>query len=44
MFDAIDDSKGKVFKDLILKLQKDSEILSLTELIDKVLDETGIRI
>ena len=43
MFDAINDSKGQTFKDIILKLQKDSEILSLTELIDKILDETGIK-
>ena len=43
MFDAIDDAKGKVFKDIILKLQKDSELLSLTELIDKVLDETKMK-
>lgn len=43
MFDAIDDSKGMAFKNIILKLQKDSEILSLTELVDKVLDETGIK-
>ena len=43
MFDAINDSKGNTFKDIILKLQKDREILSLTELIDKVLDETKIK-
>jgi DNA helicase-2/ATP-dependent DNA helicase PcrA len=43
MFDAINDSKGNAFKDIILKLQKDREILSLTELIDKVLDETKIK-
>ena len=43
MFDAIDDAKGQVFKEIILKLQKDSEILSLTELIDKVLDVSGMK-
>ena len=43
MFDAIDDSKGGSFKDIILKLQKDSEIMTITELIDKILDETGMR-
>ena len=43
MFDAIDDAKGQAFKEIILKLQKDSEILSLTELIDKVLDVSGMK-
>ena len=43
MFDAIDDSKGKVFKDIIIKLQKDSQNLSLTELVDKVLDESKMK-
>ena len=43
MFDAIDDSKGLVFKNIILKLQKDSEIMTITELIDKILDESGMR-
>ena len=43
MFDAIDDNKGNSFKEIILKLQKDSEVLSLTELIDKVLNETKIK-
>lgn len=40
MFDAIDDKKGMPFKELILKLQKDSENLSLTELVDKILEES----
>lgn len=40
MFDAIEDSKGLVFKELILKLQKDAENLSLTELIDKILKDS----
>ena len=43
MFDAIDDNKGSQFKNIILKLQKDSENLSLTELVDKVLNETGMK-
>ena len=43
MFDAIDDSKGLAFKNIILKLQKDSEIMTITELIDKILDESGMR-
>ena len=43
MFDAIDDNKGTQFKNIIFKLQKDSENLSLTELVDKVLNETGMK-
>ena len=43
MFDAIDDNKGNSFKEIILKLQKDSEVLSLSELVDKVLNETKIK-
>lgn len=43
MFGAIDDNKGTQFKNIILKLQKDSENLSLTELVDKVLNETGMK-
>lgn len=42
LFDAIDDKKGLEFKNLILKLKEDSENLSLTELIDKVLDKSGM--
>jgi len=40
MFDAITDSKGLQFKEIILKLQHDMENLSLTELIDKILKES----
>lgn len=43
MFDAINDAKGNTFKDIIIKLRKDSEVLSITELVDKVLDESGIK-
>lgn len=43
MYEAIDDAKGMQFKNIIDKLRKDSENLSLTELIDKVLDETGMK-
>ena len=43
LFDAIDGGKEQPFKDLILSLKKVSETVSLTELIDKVLDASGIR-
>lgn len=43
LFDAIDGGKEQIFKDLILSLKKVSETVSLTELIDKVLDASGIR-
>ena len=43
LFDAIDGCKEQSFKDLILSLKKVSETVSLTELIDKVLDASGIR-
>ena len=43
MFDAIEKGKELEFKELILELQKDSESLSLTELIDHVLDKSGMR-
>ena len=43
MFDAIEKGKELEFKNLILELQKDSESLSLTELIDDILDKSGMR-
>ena len=44
LFEAItDDKKQKEFKELIKKLQEVSEHITLTELIDKVLDSTGIK-
>ena len=44
LFEAItDDKKQLEFKNLILKLQEVSKNITLTELIDKVLDSTGIK-
>ena len=43
MFEAIDSGKELEFKNLILELRKDSQSLSLTELIDDILDKSGIR-
>ncbi len=43
MFDAISKGKELDFKNLILELTKDSESLSLTELIDDILEKTGMK-
>ena len=43
LFDAIDSGKELEFKNLILQLKELSKDLTLTELVDKVLDVTGIR-
>lgn len=43
MFNAIDSGKELKFKELINKLKQESESLSLTELVDRVLDETGLK-
>ena len=43
MFEAIESGKELEFKNLILELRKDSQSLSLTELIDDILDKSGIR-
>ncbi|HHW69172.1 MAG TPA: UvrD-helicase domain-containing protein [Tenericutes bacterium] len=43
MYDAIDSGKELEFKKLIMELKKESESLSLTELVEKVLEKTGIR-
>ena len=43
MFDAIESGKELEFKKLILELIKDSEEMSLTELVDDILDKTGIK-
>ena len=43
LFEAITDGKEAKFKDLIISLQKISESVTLTELIDKVLDATGMK-
>lgn len=42
MFDAIESGKEYEFKKIILELQKESESLSLTELIDLVLERSGM--
>ena len=43
IFNVIESGKELEFKKLILKLQEASEELSLTELVDLVLNETGIK-
>jgi DNA helicase-2/ATP-dependent DNA helicase PcrA len=43
MFDAITKGSELDFKNLILELTRDSESLSLTELIDDILDKSGIK-
>lgn len=43
MFEAISSSKEMSFKHLILELQKDSESLSLTELVDDILEKSGMK-
>ena len=43
LFNTIDSGKELEFKKLILEFQQMSEELSLTELVDLVLDKTGIR-
>ncbi len=43
MFQAINKGKEQIFKELILHLTAESENITLTELIDLILEETGIR-
>ena len=43
VFSVIESGKELVFKNLILGLKEKSESLSLTELVDLILDESGIR-
>ncbi len=43
MFEAIEKGKELEFKKIVLELIEDSEKLSLTDLIDDVLDKTGMR-
>ena len=43
MFEAISSGKEQEFKDLIIELTNDAEKLSLTELIDAVLEKTKIK-
>ena len=43
LFDAISDGKALTYKNLILEFQKEAEHLSLTELVDLVLDKSGLK-
>jgi len=43
MFDALSSKKELEFKNIILDLVKSSETMSLTELIDEVLEKTGLK-
>ncbi len=43
MFDAITSGKELTFKKLILDLKKESENLSLTELVDAILEKSGMK-
>lgn len=43
MFQAISKGKEQLFKELILHLTQESENLTLTELIELILEETGIK-
>ena len=43
LFEAITDGKEAVFKDLIIKLQEQCENLSLTEMVDLVLEKSGLK-
>ena len=43
LFDTISEGKELNFKNLILKMQEESENLSLTELVDLVLNESGLK-
>ena len=43
MFDAIDSGKELEFKKLIIELTEDAKSLSLSELIDDILDKSGMR-
>ena len=43
IYNIIDSGKELKFKELIEKLKQDSEALSLTELVDKVLEESGLK-
>ena len=43
MFEAIDSGKELIFKQIILDLQKSCQNLSLTEMVDQVLEKSGIR-
>ena len=43
MFEAIESGKEQNFKDLITTLQEDAKSLSLTELVEDVLNKSGLR-
>ena len=43
LFDAIESGKELVFKELILDLQKQCESLSLTEMVDLILNKSGLK-
>lgn len=43
MFDAIDSGKELIFKNIINELQKAKDSLSLTELVDLVLEKSGMK-
>ena len=43
LFDAISDGKELVFKNLILKMKEECENLTLTEMVDLVLNESGMK-
>ena len=43
LFDSIESGKELIFKQIIEKIKKKSENCSLTELIDLILDETGMK-
>jgi len=43
MFEAITAGKEKDFQQLIIELKKDSETMSLTELVDDVLEKSGMK-
>ena len=43
LFDAIDSGKALTFKNMILELQEESSHLSLTELVDLVLNKSGLK-
>lgn len=43
MFEAIESGKELVFKNMILELTKECQNLSLTEMVEKVLEKSGLR-
>ncbi len=43
MFEAINNGKEELFKEMINEITKESEKLSLTELIDLILEKTGLQ-